>query len=202
MKIALIITIIFSAWFSAAQLEGSPGEQVYVEDKSEENWQLLLEEQKLTERVAAGLPVAVWETGELYGHVSGWQPTPVPIVAASATPAPAPTRAPATRSPVATPKPVLQVASVDSIPTGGVEEAIRDAFGSNFDWALCVARKESGLNPNAVGRQGERGLFQIHPVHFTTFSAERLFDSYYNAAAAARIYQSSGPRAWTTAGGC
>ena len=41
--------------------------------------------------------------------------------------------------------------------------AIRQAFGSGWPFALCVATAESGLNPHAVGAQGELGIFQLHP---------------------------------------
>ena len=44
-------------------------------------------------------------------------------------------------------------------------QVIRSVFGRNADAALRVARCESGFNTYAVGSAGERGLFQIHPIH-------------------------------------
>ncbi len=44
--------------------------------------------------------------------------------------------------------------------------------------ALAVAQVESGLNPNAVGPQGELGLFQLHPKFF---NQPRILDPALNA---------------------
>jgi Lysozyme like domain len=63
--------------------------------------------------------------------------------------------------------------------------------------ALRVARCETGgtFYARALGRAGERGLFQIHPVHFRTFDRRRLFEPRYNARAAFRL--SRGGRDWS-----
>lgn len=45
--------------------------------------------------------------------------------------------------------------------------AIRHVFPRSTEGAaIRVARCESRLNPRAIGRAGERSIFQIHPVHF------------------------------------
>ena len=60
--------------------------------------------------------------------------------------------------------------------------------------ALC----ETGgtLDPYAVGGQGERGPFQIHPIHFGRFDAGALFEPTYNAEAAYALYLDAGPSPW------
>jgi Lysozyme like domain len=79
---------------------------------------------------------------------------------------------------------------------------IRSAICSVFTGTRCgpairVATCETGgtLNPRARGRLGERGLFQIHPVHFRTFNPRRLFEVLYNVRAAFRL--SRGGRDWS-----
>lgn len=77
-----------------------------------------------------------------------------------------------------------------------IRSAICSVFtGSRCGPAIRVARCESRLYPRAVGSAGERGLFQIHPVHFRTFSARRLFEVLYNVRAAFRL--SRGGRDWS-----
>ena len=56
------------------------------------------------------------------------------------------------------------------------------AVGDNWLRATRVAFCESGLDPNATGAVGERGLWQIHPLH-----ADSTYDPAGNAAAMARI---------------
>jgi soluble lytic murein transglycosylase-like protein len=62
---------------------------------------------------------------------------------------------------------------------------------------MRVASCETGgtFNPRAVGRAGERGLFQIHPVHFGRLDERRLFERRYNARVAYRM--SRGGRDWS-----
>lgn len=124
--------------------------------------------------------------------------------APAAAPAATPGRPAATPATTAAPA-ALQAAgaSVTGATRPGIEGVICAAFGPSLcAWAVCIAEHESGLNPGAVGRGGERGLFQIHPVHFGRFDPGSLFDPAYNAAAAYQIYRSSGPSAWTTARSC
>lgn len=75
-------------------------------------------------------------------------------------------------------------------PVGGIVEAIYAAFGANGDAAMRVAMCESGLNPNATGAAGERGIFQIHPLH-----RDSTYDIAGNIAAAYRI--SAGGSDWS-----
>lgn len=79
--------------------------------------------------------------------------------------------------------------------SSSVRKAICDVFGSRCAYALRIARCESNFNPRAVGRAGELGAFQIHPVHFRRFNAARLFDPVYNARAAYIL--SRGGRDWS-----
>ena len=68
--------------------------------------------------------------------------------------------------------------------------------------ALAVAHCESSLDPTAVGDLGERGLFQIHPVHDWRFDS--LFggdadahDPTQNASVALTVWNEFGWAAWT-----
>lgn len=67
--------------------------------------------------------------------------------------------------------------------------AIRSVFGVRAPAAIRIALCETGgtLNPRAVGRAGERGLFQIHPVHFSWAQPGRLFDPVWNSRVAFRL---------------
>jgi hypothetical protein len=72
--------------------------------------------------------------------------------------------------------------------------AVRSAICSVFIGTRCgpairVATCETGgtLDPHSRGSLGERGLFQIHPVHFRTFDRRRLFEVLYNIRAAFRL---------------
>ena len=73
-------------------------------------------------------------------------------------------------------------------------------FGSRCAKAWAVALCESRGDPRAVGRAGERGLFQIHPVHFGWAKPWLLFVPRYNAQAAYRI--SHGGTNWQAWGRC
>lgn len=76
------------------------------------------------------------------------------------------------------------------------EEQMRALLGEagfppeTHDKALVIARCESGWNTGATGSAGERGLFQIHPIHF-----DSTYDTLGNVRAAYRI--SSGGRDWS-----
>jgi hypothetical protein len=51
---------------------------------------------------------------------------------------------------------------------------IQEANAVGFDpaLALAVAHVESSMNPNAIGAQGEVGLFQLHPRYFKNAPVE------------------------------
>jgi hypothetical protein len=74
--------------------------------------------------------------------------------------------------------------------------AVRLVFGARSADAIAVVRCETGgtFDPHAIGSQGERGIFQIHPVHFAWAQPRRLFDPVWNARVAYRL--SSGGRDW------
>lgn len=79
--------------------------------------------------------------------------------------------------------------------------AIRLVFPASTEAAaIRVARCETGgtFNPRAVGRAGERGLFQIHPVHFSWAQPHRLFDPVWNSRVAFRLSRGgTNWRPWT-----
>ena len=64
---------------------------------------------------------------------------------------------------------------------------IRQVFRATSWAALRVAECESHMSPRAVGAAGERGLFQIHPVHFSWLDEARLFEARYNSQIAFRM---------------
>ena len=80
--------------------------------------------------------------------------------------------------------------------SNSVRSVICDVFGPYCRPALRVAYCETGgtLDPLARGRAGERGLFQIHPVHFGWLDERRLYEPRYNSRIAFRL--SRGGRNW------
>jgi len=89
---------------------------------------------------------------------------------------------------------------------GEVRCAIRRKFPRDANTALCIARAESRLNARAVGAAGERGIFQIHPVHRAWLGPRRwrlMFDAAANARAARELVgRAGGWGPWTTHGRC
>jgi Transglycosylase SLT domain len=87
---------------------------------------------------------------------------------------------------------MISVAIIKAIIIG---EAIRQ--GLNPDIALAVAQVESKFKPNAIGRAGEIGLFQIKP-QFSKVPEAQLMDPRCNAREGIRqlLYwqQQCGPR--------
>lgn len=81
-----------------------------------------------------------------------------------------------------------------SLCTRSPAAVIRDVFGRTSWAALRVASCESHLSPRAVGAAGERGLFQIHPIHFSWLNEARLFEARYNSQIAYRM--SRGGTSW------
>lgn len=95
-------------------------------------------------------------------------------------------------------------AAIQSIPVGKEQIAnhIKAVFRS--DYAVSVAVCESGLNPYAVGGHGERGIYQIHPVHINSiqqagYSWDQMFDYKANIAYAKMLYGWQGWSPWTCA---
>ncbi|TMI88320.1 MAG: hypothetical protein E6H00_12875 [Bacillati bacterium ANGP1] len=81
--------------------------------------------------------------------------------------------------------------------------------GSDVGVAVAIALAESSGNPGAYNPeplarggtppgQGSYGLWQIYLKMHPEFAGQNLYDPATNAAAAYRVYQSSGFRAWTT----
>lgn len=99
-------------------------------------------------------------------------------------------------------------------PVGDLHDAIRRGFApfgpAVAEQAVRVAgcestgdRTGSRLNPNAVGSQGEIGLFQLHPRYQSGRAAKfgwtmnDLFDPAKNIAVAVDLYSESGWRQWS-----
>lgn len=106
--------------------------------------------------------------------------------------------APPPTSPVATEPPPA------AIPAGSIEEMICNTFGDQCQKALSVVRCESSFNPGTVGAAGERGLFQIHPVHIPYLQDrgmtwDSMFDPASNISYAYDLYSRSGWGPWTCA---
>jgi len=83
--------------------------------------------------------------------------------------------------------------------------AIRRVFPADPSTALCIAWRESRLDPHATGRLGERGLFQLHPVHRAWLGARRwarMYEPVANARAARDLVRRAGWSPWSTAPGC
>jgi hypothetical protein len=104
------------------------------------------------------------------------------------------------RVPAPPPQPLLNV------PAGNmtaIQQIILDAFASlgagAQQWALRVAKCESGYNPYAVNRSsGASGLFQFLPSTWAglPWRSSSPFDPTANAQAAAYLYNRSGPSQW------
>ena len=73
-----------------------------------------------------------------------------------------------------------QVTQAVTVPVGKetIANYIRSKFGNGY--AVKVAVCESGLNQYATGSAGERGIFQIHPVHAYSMTKQGFtWDSMY-----------------------
>lgn len=74
------------------------------------------------------------------------------------------------------------------------EVARRAGFqGQDLRIAVAVALAESGGRPgvNAAGSEDSRGLWQINNVHFGDLDEDRLYEPFYNARAAHRVWEES-----------
>lgn len=87
---------------------------------------------------------------------------------------------------------------------GSIQQIILDAFAplgaGAQQWALRVAKCESGYNPNAVNRgSGASGLFQFMPATWASMPqhSQSVFNPVANAQAAAALYARSGPNQWS-----
>ena len=88
-------------------------------------------------------------------------------------------------------------------PSSDIEALICSTFVNDCAKALSVAWCESNYNAGVVGGAGERGLFQIHPVHIPNLDSyggwDAMFDPSANIAYAYALYSSSGWGPWTCA---
>lgn len=72
-----------------------------------------------------------------------------------------------------------------------------------YDWdikiAMGVVQAESGCRTDALSNQGDRGLFQINPVHTAKVNGnlDSLFDPILNTKIAYQIYNDNGWQAWS-----
>ena len=48
-------------------------------------------------------------------------------------------------------------------PEEALIRCVAAGMGVDADYAVCIAWRESGMDPLATGELGEQGLFQIHP---------------------------------------
>ena len=90
---------------------------------------------------------------------------------------------------------VLATGNAEGANKHQIRSTICQVFGSRCGPAIRVATCESRLNPFALGSQGERGIFQLHPVHFGWLNEDRLWEPRYNARAAYIL--SKGGRNWS-----
>jgi soluble lytic murein transglycosylase-like protein len=168
-----------------AQLVSDRQHQVKVQAQLQEEFNRLveLEAQRVEQARLAALKAA----------------TPTPAAAQAATPAPAPARTPAPA-----PAPAPAPPPPPSAGGGSIQQIILDAFAplgaGAQQWALRVAKCESGYNPNAVNRSsGASGLFQFMPATWASMPQhnQSVFNPVANAQAAAVLYQRSGPNQWS-----
>jgi len=85
---------------------------------------------------------------------------------------------------------IVRVSEVpDRDKRGRIRHAVCAVFGSRCAVAWRVAGCETGgtYDPHALGGEGERGLFQIHPIHFGWLNERRLWEPGYNARIAWRL---------------
>jgi transglycosylase-like protein with SLT domain len=168
-----------------AQLVSDRQHQVKIQAQLQEEFNRLVELEAQRQRVEQARLAALQAA------------TPTPPAARAATPAPAPARTPASAPAPAPPPP-------PSAGGGSIQQIILDAFAplgaGAQQWALRVAKCESGYNPNAVNRgSGASGLFQFLPSTWASMPQhnQSVFNPVANAQAAAVLYQRSGPGQWS-----
>lgn len=81
--------------------------------------------------------------------------------------------------------------------------AFQAAFGERWEYAWEVARCESGLDPLAVGNQGELGIYQLHPQGvlpvFYSAGYDEPFDPFQQIRFVAAYTAENGWGAWSCA---
>lgn len=87
--------------------------------------------------------------------------------------------------------------------TSTVDQIIQHHFGAAAPSARRIAQCESGLNPDAVSRTNDHGLFQINGVHRAEFERVtghawwRVYDADLNTRYAKHLYDNQGWGPWT-----
>lgn len=162
--------------------------------------------------VAVGIAVADSsgedDTGEVVVTTTTQAPTtttePEPTTTAPPTTEAYIPPAPPTTQAYIPPPPPPPAPVVPEVAAGSIEEMICNTFGDQCQKALSVVRCESSFNAGTVGAAGERGLFQIHPVHIPYLQDrgmtwDSMFDPASNIAYAYDLYSRSGWGPWTCA---
>ncbi len=103
--------------------------------------------------------------------------------------------APAPEPPAPAPAPAAAPGSIDAI--------LQRHFGAAAGRAKAIAQCESSLNPNAVSRTNDHGLFQINISHRAQFEAvtgapwSRIYDPELNTIFAKWLYDREGWSPWS-----
>lgn len=133
-----------------------------------------------------------------------------PTVPPTTAPPPAPTTVAPLPPPPTVPAPVPATVPPPATGIEGIIYAAAAEFGVSGDFMVCVARRESGLNPSAVNSSsGALGLFQHLPQYWggrasaLGYGYDSWSDPTANARVSAWLLQTSGPSHWaSTAAPC
>lgn len=89
-------------------------------------------------------------------------------------------------------------------PEGCIDAMKRYWPQSEWNNALVIMRRESGLQPSAINYNTDgtidRGCFQVNSIH-KDFDITKEFNPDYNAQVALIVYQAAGWRAWSSGRG-
>ena len=99
-----------------------------------------------------------------------------------------------------------QAAQQQAGPAGSVPQVIQQAFAplgpAAVQWALTIARRESGYDPSAQNPSGAAGLFQFMPSTFAKSppgqAGKSIWDPAASAEAAAWMYEQGRQNEWST----
>ena len=88
-------------------------------------------------------------------------------------------------------------ATTGDVGTDGIRAIIcKPAYSWPCGEAIGVFTCESGLDPLATGKAGEKGIAQIHPIHKGNFDWERAYEPKVNLDYAYRLWLDSGWAPW------
>lgn len=85
---------------------------------------------------------------------------------------------------------ILTVLALAPKAGASIESKIRKAFPRDGGAAVCIAKRESGLRPEASNGRS-KGLFQIDVEAHPWVDASRIFDAAYNIVVARKLYLAS-----------